>query len=150
MYRYLTLSKSVAYYQCGLLLINQDDVEQTIPWANKHQIPIFENYKGYPAGMSIPANALFLPEIAQVRVPGLLKALHASLLKLEVNIFEAHFSIFGSLLNLCFHGLCFNTSFSGKIFHSWKNVSRMKVCGSSPRKKIQTILFRKILFFKFS
>lgn len=76
------------YYRCGLLMINQDDVEQTRQWADKNKVIITENYKDYPTNMRIPANSIFLPEIAQVRVPGLLKALHASLLKLGVTIFE--------------------------------------------------------------
>jgi len=76
------------YYRCGLLMINQDDVEQTRQWADKNKVIITENYKDYPTNMRIPANSIFLPEIAQVRVPGLLKALHASLIKLDVTIFE--------------------------------------------------------------
>ena len=76
------------YYRSGLLMINQDDVDQTRQWVNQNQISFSENYKNYPAGMHIPAKSIFLPEIAQVRVPYLLKALTASLLKLKVTIFE--------------------------------------------------------------
>lgn len=76
------------YYCSGLLMINQDDVEKTLQWAKNHEILFDEEYKNYPANMRIPAKSIFLPEIAQVRVPRLLKALHASLLDLQVNIFE--------------------------------------------------------------
>jgi len=76
------------YYRSGVLMINQDDIDQTRQWVNQNQIPFYENYKNYPAGMHIPANSIFLTEIAQVRVPCLLKALFASLLKLKVTIFE--------------------------------------------------------------
>ena len=76
------------YYCSGLLMINREDVEKTQQWAKKHQILFNEEYKNYPANMRIPDKSIFLPEIAQTRVPGLLKALHASLLDLQVNIFE--------------------------------------------------------------
>lgn len=76
------------YYCSGLLMINQDDVEKTLQWAKNHQISFNEKYKNYPLNMRIPAKSIFLPEIAQVRVPKLLKALHASLLDLQVGIFE--------------------------------------------------------------
>ena len=76
------------YYCSGLLMINHDDVEKTLQWAKNHEIPFNKEYKNYPLDMRIPAKSIFLPEIAQVRVPSLLKALHASLLDLQVNIFE--------------------------------------------------------------
>lgn len=76
------------YYQSGLLMINETDVEQTRQWANENQVLIVENYEYYPSNMRLPAKSIFLPEIAQVRVSRLLKALHASLIKLGVTIFE--------------------------------------------------------------
>jgi len=76
------------YYRSGILLINTSDVEHTRQWADKNSILFTENYKEYPSNMHIPAKSIFLPEIAQVRVTRLLKALHASLLGLGVTIFE--------------------------------------------------------------
>ena len=76
------------YYQSGLLMINAMDVEQLRRWADENQVVIAENYEGYPSNMRLPAASIFLPEIAQVRVSRLLKALHASLIKLGVTIFE--------------------------------------------------------------
>ncbi len=76
------------YYQSGLLIVNETDVKHSRQWAEKHKVIIAENYKDYPTDMRIPANSIFLPEIAQVRIPRLLKALRASLLKLDVTIFE--------------------------------------------------------------
>jgi len=76
------------YYQSGLLLINAMDVEQLRRWADENQVLISENYEDYPSNMRLPAKSIFLPEIAQVRVSRLLKALHASLIQLDVTIFE--------------------------------------------------------------
>ncbi len=76
------------YYQSGLLMINATDVEQLRQWADENQVLIAENYEDYPSNMRLPAKSIFLSEIAQVRVSKLLKALHASLIKLDVTIFE--------------------------------------------------------------
>ena len=76
------------YYRSGLLMINQGDVDQTRQWATQNQIVFSENAKNYPADMKIPAQSIFLPDIAQVRVPYLLKAILASLRELKVTIFE--------------------------------------------------------------
>ena len=76
------------YYRSGLLMINESDVGHTRQWADKNSVSFAENYKEYPSTMHIPAKSIFLPEIAQVRVSRLLKALHASLLELGVTIFE--------------------------------------------------------------
>jgi glycine oxidase len=76
------------YYQSGLLMINQGDVDQTRKWATQNQITFSENTKNYPADMKIPVQSVFLPDIAQVRVPYLLKALLASLRQLKVTILE--------------------------------------------------------------
>ncbi len=76
------------YYQSGLLMINEADVEQTRQWADENQVLIVENHEDYPSNMRLPAKSIFLPEIAQVRVSRLLKALHSSLMKLDVTILE--------------------------------------------------------------
>ena len=90
------------YYRSGLLLINQDDIDHTRQWVIQNQIPFYENYKNYPAGMHIPINSIFLTDIAQVRVPSLLKALFASLLELKVTIFEnSTVSTFDSMDGKC-------------------------------------------------
>jgi glycine oxidase len=52
--------------------------------------------------MHIPINSIFLTDIAQVRVPSLLKALFASLLELKVTIFEnSTVSTFDSMDGKC-------------------------------------------------
>ena len=76
------------FYRSGLLMINESAVEHTRQWADKNKISFSENYKDYPTNMRVPANSIFLPEIAPVRIPRLLEALRASLLKLGVTIFE--------------------------------------------------------------
>jgi len=76
------------FYRSGLLMINESDVEHTRQWADENQVLTAENYEDYPSNMRLPAKSIFLPEIAQVRVSRLLKALHASLIKLGVTIFE--------------------------------------------------------------
>jgi len=76
------------FYRSGLLMINESDVEQLRQWADENQVLTTENYEDYPSNMRLPAKSIFLPEIAQVRVSRLLKALHASLIKLGVTIFE--------------------------------------------------------------
>lgn len=76
------------YYRSGLLMINESDVENSREWANKHHITHSDSYHAYPASMRISGDTIFLPDIAQVRVPGLLKALRASLQKLNVTINE--------------------------------------------------------------
>ncbi len=76
------------YYQSGLLMINQGDIGQTKRWATRNQMTFSENTKNYPVGMKLPAQSIFLPDIAQVRVPYLLRALLASLRALKVTVFE--------------------------------------------------------------
>jgi len=76
------------YYRSGLLMINDSDIEQIRLWADKNQLSLSGNSGDYLSDMHIPDNSVFLPEIAQVRVSSLLKALRASLIKLGVSIFE--------------------------------------------------------------
>jgi glycine oxidase len=76
------------YYRSGLLMINESDVEKSRIWASNNHVAHSDSYHGYPDDMRIPNNSIFLPDIAQVRVPRLLKALRASLKKLNVTINE--------------------------------------------------------------
>ena len=76
------------YYRSGLLMINKSDVEQTRVWASKNNITISDRYDLSSLDMHLPDDVLFLPEIAQVRVPRLLKALRGSLIKHDVAIYE--------------------------------------------------------------
>lgn len=75
------------YNRCGLLLINREDVNFSKQWLRDKKIPFTVDYQNLPHGLQVPNNIL-LPHIAQIRVPKLLKALHASLLQLGVTIFE--------------------------------------------------------------
>ncbi len=76
------------YYQSGLLMINATDVKQLIQWANENRVLLAAINESYPSNMHIPENSIYLPEIAQVRVTRLLKALRACLTKLDVTILE--------------------------------------------------------------
>ncbi len=76
------------YYRSGLLMINESDVTQSRVWANENQVVYTNTYDDYPIGMSIPDDVFFMPHIAQVRVPFLLRALQASLVKYNVDIYE--------------------------------------------------------------
>ena len=76
------------YNRCGLLLIKQEDISCSKQWLSDKKIPFTVDYQNLPHSLQAPNNSIFLPHIAQIRVPKLLKALHANLLQLGVIIFE--------------------------------------------------------------
>lgn len=76
------------YFQSGLLMVNAIDIKESIRWADESKVLITRTDGICPANMMLPEASIFLPEIAQVRVSKLLKALRASLIKLGVTILE--------------------------------------------------------------
>ena len=76
------------YERTGLLMIGRDDVAPTKRWAMAHHRPFSETVAHLPAGFACPDEAVWLPEIAVIRPPRLLKALAASLRKYAVTVFE--------------------------------------------------------------
>lgn len=76
------------YNRCGLLLINQEDINFSKQFLSDKKIPFTVGNQNLPYKLKSPNNSIFLPHIAQIRVPKLLQALHASLLQLGVVIFE--------------------------------------------------------------
>ncbi len=76
------------YYRSGILVINAADIAHARRWAGNNNISFFENHKKYLPTTHMPAKSIFFPEVAQVRVSSLLKALYASLENLHVSILE--------------------------------------------------------------
>lgn len=76
------------YHQCGLLLIKPDDISLSKQWLHNRHIPFHQNDYHLPAGMQVPADAIFMPDIACIHPPLLLNALKISLQQLGVSIFE--------------------------------------------------------------
>lgn len=76
------------YYRSGLLMINEMDVSHSKRWVNDNHVSFSSSYHDYPFGMCIPETSLFLPDIAQIRVPRLLKALQASLDEFKVALYQ--------------------------------------------------------------
>lgn len=76
------------YRPCGLVLNNENDIHPGKIWFNKHRIKFCEDHEYLSQKLHICPAAIVIPTIAQIRVPKLLKALHASLIQLGVDIFE--------------------------------------------------------------
>lgn len=74
------------YYRCGMVIMHPDDVAPTLAWAQARRVRHVRDHR--PAGLAITTATVFLPAIAQVRVPRLLQALHASLKHYRVEIRE--------------------------------------------------------------
>lgn len=76
------------YMRSGLLMIGEEDIVKTEIWANKNQIPFSLDKKYIPDGMKVSTNPIYLPDIAQVSPPKLLKALKESLKLRQIAVFE--------------------------------------------------------------
>jgi glycine oxidase len=79
--------------QSGLLILDRDESGQALAWARGHAVPLEVLDAGAarsvePALGGEPAGGIWLPEIAQVRNPRLVKALRAMLERLEVDLRE--------------------------------------------------------------
>ena len=76
------------YSPCGLLMINPTDISAFLNWTRTIEIDWSDVPPSLPRDFKIIKPAVFLPHIAQIRVPRLLKALKQSLLNYRVEISE--------------------------------------------------------------
>ncbi|MCG6965332.1 MAG: glycine oxidase ThiO [Chromatiaceae bacterium] len=79
------------YTECGLILIAPDEVTQARHWAEKHQraLQLIDRQafgRLEPAAAAPADDALWMPEVGQVRNPRMLRALRLRLEQLEVQI----------------------------------------------------------------
>lgn len=77
------------WYDCGLLICKNPDIDKAVNWCTKHQIP----YQSADQSMfndlnTEDINPLWLPSIAQARNPRLLKSLKAYLIAAGVTFIE--------------------------------------------------------------
>lgn len=77
------------WLDCGLLISKNPDIELAIDWCKKHDIPYQAADGSFFKSLNTQAvSPLWLPSIAQIRNPRLLKALKAFLLNKNVQIIE--------------------------------------------------------------
>ena len=82
------------YNQCGLMVLDQDENDQASAWAKQWRMPldVLESQQlvnqHEPALNSIVKQALWLPDIAQMRNPRLVKALAGSLAEKKIKVIE--------------------------------------------------------------
>ena len=82
-------------YRCGFLILDQDEIEEAVRWSQQLNIPLeiisppeIQQHVPSLSKQQTPKQAIWMPEIAQVRNPRLLKALIATLKKRGVEIRE--------------------------------------------------------------
>ena len=76
------------WHPCGLLMTQIPDINAALDWCNHHNIP-YEAADGKLNGLATtPINPLFLPTIAQIRNPRLVKSLKQDLLQRGVRLLE--------------------------------------------------------------
>ena len=74
---------------CGLLICKNPDIKLAIEWCQKNNIPYFPADQKYLTDLNaLELNPLWLPTIAQIRNPRLLRALKADLIKAGVEFIE--------------------------------------------------------------
>ncbi len=77
------------WYNCGLLICKNPDIELATNWCDKYNIPYEEADKSYFTDLNTqPTSPLWMPSIAQARNPRLLKALKAYLVDAGVTFIE--------------------------------------------------------------
>ena len=81
------------YFQSGMLALDVDEKSQALAWAEQHKQTIklvskHDLYKQEPKLAKNIQQALFLPNITQVRPPKLIVALHQSLRQRGVRLYE--------------------------------------------------------------
>lgn len=81
------------WQQCGMLLLNVDDSDDVQSWVLKNQYPIEllnedQLHRNFNVRVRNSGTALWLPKVAQVRNPRLIRALKSYLLQAGVDIFE--------------------------------------------------------------
>ena len=79
------------YTECGLLLSAPDEVETARDWAKKHEIGLIgidraEFQRLEPQAAEPPANALWMPQVGQVRNPRMVNALRKRIDQLGVDV----------------------------------------------------------------
>ena len=86
------------WYHCGLLICKNPDIEAAIHWCNTHHVPFEKANNAFFNQLDTQSSQpLWMPSIAQIRNPRLLKSLKAYLLKAGVNFIE-HCEITGCSL----------------------------------------------------
>jgi len=76
------------YVRSGLIVIDEDHVQKIKDWAAIKRFKLVEDFQSSLSSINLPGDSVFLPEISQIRPSRLLKALHTSLKKLSVSIYE--------------------------------------------------------------
>ena len=86
------------WYNCGLLICKNPDIENAIKWCHTHNIPFKKAGDSFLKPLDTQASQpLWMPSIAQARNPRLLKSLKAYLVDAGVNFIE-NCEIIGCLL----------------------------------------------------
>ena len=81
------------FQPCGMLIMECDDAASGLDWCHSHKVPA-EPVNGkdratfYGLRFSSDRESIWLPQVAHVRNPRLLRALHARLKNLGVDLFE--------------------------------------------------------------
>ena len=76
------------YVRSGLIVIDENHAVKISGWARSKGIKVSKDIQHSPASLKLPNHSVLLPEIAQLRPPRLLNAVHKSLRQLSVSIFE--------------------------------------------------------------
>ena len=77
------------WYDCGLLICKNPDIEEATQWCHTHNIPFEEASDNFFSALDTQtSHPLWMPSIAQARNPRLLKSLKAYLLDVGVNFIE--------------------------------------------------------------
>jgi len=76
------------YIRSGLVIIDEDHAAKTKAWAHSGNVKLMEDINNISCDIKLPNYSVFLPDIAQVRPPKLLKALRKSLEDSSVSIYE--------------------------------------------------------------
>ena len=76
------------YIQSGLIIIDEEHAAKTKAWASNSNVKLIEGSQNISCDLNLPNYSVFLPKIAQLRPPRLLKALRESLKQRSVSIYE--------------------------------------------------------------
>ena len=79
---------NVEFIKSGLIIMNEEHSEKTKKWAINNDIKLTQEIDNNYPEINIPSYSILLPEIYQIRPPLLLNALHKSLQKKSVDMFE--------------------------------------------------------------
>jgi glycine oxidase len=74
---------------CGLLITQNPDITSAINWCNRHRVAFKDTHVSIPEGLaSQPEHPLWLPDIANIRNPRLIKSLKNDLLQRGVKLLD--------------------------------------------------------------